>query len=777
MSDTSTSLKDEIPITVINTVQEKFEYALALHQAGDLATAKLCYEDILELQPKHADALHLLGVLALQVQDYHRAIHFIESAIAVLPNNAIFHSNQGVALDALKQFQAALASYDRAVSIDPNYAEAYCNRGSVLYEMNQLEAAIHNYDQAIAIKPDYAQAHHNRGCALYNLKRLDAAIASFDQAISIDPHDADAYCNRGNVLAELKQPEAALISYDQAITLQPNHVPAHVNRGNLLNNMNEQEAALVSYDRAIAIQPDCVDAHYQKGNVLCRLKQFEAACQSYDRVIALKPESADVHCNRGVVLCELNRLEDAVASYSQAIAIKPDHAEAYYNRGRALAELNKQEEAVASYDQFLALRPDSAEVYCRRGIALHEINQLEAALASHDQAIAIQPDYADAHFNRGSVLHKLKQLPAAIASYDRAIAIEPRHVNAYSNRGNALSELKQMDAAIASYDQAIAIQPDHAAALMNKSIALLLNGDFENGWALYEWRWKVEENKQFQQQFTQPLWLGEQSLEGKTILLHSEQGFGDTIQFCRYVPLVAQQGASVVLGVSSVLASLLTGLKGVSQLIKTGDTLPNFDYHCPLLSLPLACKSRLNNIPSAHSYLHVDMQKKVTWARRLGKKNRPRVGLAWRGRSYKSMYNRGLGLSMLLQYLPDQYDYVCLQKEISDTDRTTFMTTRKEIEFFDQELTDFSDTAALCDLVDLVISVDTSVAHLAAALGKQTWILLPFVPDWRWLLDRDDSPWYPTVRLYRQPAYDDWQGALKKLHADLLNKWPVKADK
>jgi hypothetical protein len=297
----------------------------------------------------------------------------------------------------------------------------------------------------------------------------------------------------------------------------------------------------------------------------------------------------------------------------------------------------------------------------------------------------------------------------------------------------------------------------------------LLTGNFKAGWLGYEWRWKVEDSTSFQinRHFSQPLWLGEESLTDKTILLYAEQGFGDTIQFCRYVSLVAQLGAKVILEVQRPLVKLLTGLQGVSQIIAWGDTLPAFDYQCPLLSLPLAFKTELHSIPSVPQHINSDREKVIKWQTQLDEKTKLRIGLVWSGSTlHKNDHNRSLVLSRLLQCLPSDIEYVSLQREIRDVDQEV-LAQHPEIKYFGDALEDFTDTAALCELMDIVISVDTSVAHLAATLGKPTWVLLPFNPDWRWLLDRDDSPWYPSVKLYRQEKISDWDGVLDQVKIDL----------
>lgn len=287
-------------------------------------------------------------------------------------------------------------------------------------------------------------------------------------------------------------------------------------------------------------------------------------------------------------------------------------------------------------------------------------------------------------------------------------------------------------------------------------------GELKEGWKLYEWRWKTSAQKVFAREFSQPLWLGEEAVLGKTILLHSEQGLGDTLQFCRYAPLVKALGLRVLLQVQTPLVRLLAELEGVDAIFGQESAPPIFDYHCPLLSLPLSFRTDLNSIPKAHRYLCPDKDLRDKWSARLGNKNKPRIGIAWSGNSnHKNDQNRSLSLRQLLKYLPERYEYFCLQKDVRDGDLNILG--GSNIRQFSDELRDFAETAALCDLMDLVISVDTSVAHLAGALGKPTWVLLPYVPDWRWLLDREDSPWYPSVRLFRQERAGYWDPVLEKV--------------
>jgi tetratricopeptide (TPR) repeat protein len=336
------------------------------------------------------------------------------------------------------------------------------------------------------------------------------------------------------------------------------------------------------------------------------------------------------------------------------------------------------------------------------------------------------------------------------------------------NRGNVFNELNRTEEALADYGRAIARKPDHAEAHCNLAVALLLAGDLDRGWVEYEWRRRRPGARLERGSISAPpLWLGDAPIDGKIILLRAEQGFGDTLQFCRYVESVADLNASVILEAQAPLVALLSSLEGASRVIARGSEPPPCDYQCPLLSLPLAFRTHLNTIPSRVKYLEADPDTVRRWQARLGAKLQPRVGLVWSGSTVHRNNNRPIALAALIAALPKQFQYVSLQKECRAADLEV-LREHPEILSFAAELTDFSETAALSECMDLVISIDTSVAHLAAALGKPTWILLAFNPDWRWLLGRDDSPWYPSARLYRQAGIDEWGPVLARVCADLV---------
>jgi tetratricopeptide (TPR) repeat protein len=590
----------------------KLQEAVKLHRQGDLLQARRIYREILLAEPRHFDALHLLGVAAA----------------------------------ASGEFAEAADLIGKAIELDPKNHVAHCNRGAALLDSGQWQAAVVSFDRAIRLNGNYAEAHYNRGKALKELKRWPEALASCDRAISLAPAHAQSYVIRGIVLAERGLPEQALVSFDTAIRLRGDFAAAHWNRANVLCSQRHWEAALAGYDRALALQPDY------------------------------------------------------------------------------------------------------AEAYANRAVALYEMRRLDESLQSCDRAIALKPEYVEAHCNRGSVLMAQRQVAQALPSYDRALEINP----------------------------------DCAAGHASRALALLLAGDFEKGWAENEWRWKDKTGWSTREarSFQQPKWLGDISPSGKTIFLHCEQGYGDTIQFCRYVPLLTQLGTAVILEVPGPLVSLLESLRGVSQIVVQGQSPPSFDIFCPLLSLPFALKTTLSTVPAQVPYLSIPEDRRQLWRSKLGVRTRPRIGLVWSGgfraaqpELWAVNERRNIPLSQFAALADLEADFYSLQKGVPAESEFAQVLSPDwdgpKIANLSGDLRDFADSAALIEQLDLVISVDTAVAHLAGALAKPVWILNRFDACWRWLLDRDDSPWYPTARLYRQQRPGDWDSLMSSVARDLTD--------
>jgi tetratricopeptide (TPR) repeat protein len=724
------------------TAAELLNEAVALHQAGLLDDAEAVYRRILATQPDHFDGLHLLGVIFAQNGRYTEAVDQIDSALKIIPNHFVALNDRANALLALRRFDEALASWNDALAVRPDAIDIYANRGATLHSLKRFNEALASWDRALTLRPDYIEVLANRGVTLLALERFDEALVNCDRALTLRPDFPEALSNRSLVLHNLKRFEESLAGCDQALTLRP----------------------------------DYVEAHYNRANTLHALERYEEAVAAYDRVLALRPNYPEAWSNRGNTLKALERFADALASYDRALTLRPDYVEALSNRGLALQKLKRLDEALASYDRALTLRSTYAEAYSNRGLVLEELKRFEEALISYDHALTLRPDFAEALTNRGLALQKLKRFDEALASHDRALEVRPDHVEAYVNRGRVLEELKRFEEALACYGHATRLRPSFAQAHHNEALCRLLIGDLHRGWEKYEWRWETEQLKRAKRNFSQKLWLGSDEIAGKCILLHAEQGFGDTIQFCRYVPLVAKRASRVILEVPKPLHQLMSSLAGAAQIVARGDPLPAFDLHCPLLSLPLALKTQLETIPSKTPYLSAPESKISAWRNRLGNRERARIGIVWAGNPRKETLveiqlvdrQRSIEFSRLKPLFREPYcDFYSLQKGDDAVRQLGDSSLCHSIIDLTDHLHDFSDTAALIENLDLVISVDTSVAHLAGALGKPFWLLNRYNTCWRWLLDREDTPWYPTGRLFRQDQTRDWDNVIARVHAAL----------
>ena len=521
--------------------------------------------------------------------------------------------------------------------------------------------------------------------------------------------------------------------------------------------------ALRSCDQAIAAKPDDPEAYNARGNVLLRSMRYDDAVASFDKAIELKPDYPQPYNGRGNALQALRRFEEAVESYDTAVALKADYAAAYSNRGNALQALQRFEDAIESYGKAIILRPDDVEAYNNRGAGLRRLARFDEALQDFDSAIALLPDHAGLHKNRGNALQGLRRFEDAIESYNTAIALSSHYGDAYDNRGVTQKELKRFDEAMDSFGEALALRQEHHDAIFNRALLHLLMGRFEIGWRDCEAR-KNTRIPDGNRGWGKPLWLGETDISGKTILVHWEQGFGDVIQMCRYISLLKTAGARVLFLPQQQLQTLMRGLNAYVSIVGHDSVIPQFiDLQCPIMSLPLAFKTDIGSIPSA-SYISADKGKVAVWKDRLGSKTKPRVGVVWKGNLVPDG-GRSIELERFQRLLNPSLEFISLQKEVTDAERS--LLDRAGVLHAGDAFADFSDTAALCVLMDLVISIDTSVAHLAGALGIPVWVLLTWVADWRWLLDRDDSPWYPSMRLFRQTARGDWNGVLERVKLEL----------
>ena len=546
--------------------------------------------------------------------------------------------------------------------------------------------------------------------------------------------------------------------------------------------MNRHERRATARESKKAKSPVIARSNRKEADDLCSLGialeqqgRHHEAFKAFDRAVQLSPGHADFWARRADALANLNRPADSLSSYERALKLDPRHGDAAYGCGLLLLKLRRLDEAVSCFNLSDELQPDQARVLEHRAMALHDLRRFEEALADGQRAHALNPVNADVCNTIGASLSKLSRDEEALPWFDRALALRPDFITALINKAASLAQMLRIDEALTIYEQLETIDPNNADAEHNLGLVNLLTGNFGPGWTGREARWKTRIRPFFYPNFSQPMWRGDADIAGKTILAYMDEGFGDTIQFARYVPMLSTRGARAILVVHDALYPLLSTLPGVSQCLpKSIPSLPAFDLHCPISTLPLAFGTRLNTIPSAIPYLPRPAEaRRRAWADRLqshlGACGKLRVGLAWSGNPTQANdHNRSMPLRMLLDLLNADATFISLQKDPRPEDK--ILLGRAGILDLTSGLTDFAETAALVSCLDLVITVDTSVAHLAGALGRPTWILLTFAADWRWLLGRDDCPWYPTVRLFRQKEKRSWADVVARVRSELTTR-------
>jgi protein O-GlcNAc transferase len=531
------------------------------------------------------------------------------------------------------------------------------------------------------------------------------------------------------------------------------------------------------YQQILWRDPKECNALYLSGAIAYHSGDQEAAKKYFRQTIAVRSDHAEAHKRLGDISLEQGDTDEAIMAYQQAIVSKPNYVDARYNLGNLQWQAGNFPQAAIHYRQVITLNPSFAEAHSNLGSTLYAEGKITEAIASLQTAIAINPNYAEANYNLGTLLFKQGNINAAKPYLEQAIAINPQSAEAHNVLGNVLREQGNLSDAIDSYMQAIAINPNYAEAHRNLGTAQLTRGNLRQGFSEYEWRWQMPLALENPLPLTQPLWDGS-NLGGDRILIYSEQGYGDTIQFIRYISLVKACGGQVIFACPQPLIGLLKTVKDIQLLVDTYDRLPQVSYRIPLMSLPHIFGTDLASIPAQVPYLSPPIQPTPPiYPTHPNQKLEPpktgqkRVGLVWASKPGHFTANKRSCPFAILQSLLElqEISFYSLQKDIPTAESDLFHTQREAIVDLRDRINDFSDTARLIDQMDLVISVDTAVAHLAGALGKPVWVMLPFVSDWRWLLEREDSPWYPTMRLFRQQQIGDWEGVIQRVKIALRN--------
>ena len=648
--------------------------------------------------------------------------------------------------------------------------DAFCDQGRILHQSGRLEEARQVYEAVLGIDPGHFQALHLLGVACIQSQNLQTGAELIERALEVRPNDGPALGNLATALNGLGRHEAALDCCGRALALQPLDAAVHGNRGAALHALNRHAEALESYDRAAVLRPGQAKGHFNRGVVLHALGRLAEAVDAHRSACALQPSFVDAHRNAGRALRELGRADEALAAYDAALALRPEDAGLHNARANVLLDLERSEEALEAYDRALALKPDYADAWANRVLALRDLLRPEEALASADRAVALEPENAEVQNKRGTALYEFQRLDDALACFDRAIDLDSRHPQAHLNRAVILNQQRRLDEAMVSFDQALAIAPDNSEVHFHRAMCRLSLDQGMDAWREYEHRWRTRQFKPSVRNFAMPLWLGDEDLNGRTILVHGEQGLGDVLQFCRYAPAVARLGATVAFEVHPQLVRLMQRMPHVAVIPRheaLSQSIP-CDYHVPLMSLPLALDAQ----PHEHAapYLSPDPDDAAAWARRLEAVEGLRVGLCWAGGTRPGQpiaeaidRRRSLSLAAFrpLANVPN-VRFFSLQKGPPAAELAAAGDWPGEpILDLTDELNDFADTAALVANLDLVIVCDTSTAHLVGALGKPVWILNRFDSCWRWGQNPTETPWYPSARLFTQRSPGNWDETIQ----------------
>ncbi len=581
------------------------------------------------------------------------------------------------------------------------------------------------------------------------------------------PDNSDALALLGLAFAQRNENERAATVLAKALTLNPDNLAAQVNHAKVLTKLERWPEVAAAATLILASRPDHTEARRLRGQAFAALKRDTEALADLD---AVATDNVATLLMRAKLRYAANRAAEAVADYDSIIALAPAHWEALNNRGIALEALQRYEDALASYERAFALNPTNTSVLHNRAAALLTLRRHPEALPLFQHLVTVEPANADNWTGHGAALASLLHLDEAVASFDNALALDPNAVRAFVGRATVRAAVGRTTEALADYRRALTLDPGNATAHANLAFALLADGNLTDGFAEYEWRRKDGPIHFTSRRFDKPEWQGE-SIAGKTLLLHPEQGLGDILQFARFVPQLAAQGAQIVLEVPAALEVLMCTLAGGAKVVRAGSTLPPYDLHAPLMSLGHKLNLTLETIPAHVPYLHPPLERQTKWRSRVVALAQPRVGLCWSGNAaHNNDRARSIPFSRLAEIAKTPgIAFVNLQRDLRESDKADFQAST--LVNFMQEVGDLADTAALIEALDLVICVDTSVAHLAGALGKPVWILTATSADWRWLRNREDSPWYPTVRLFRQTVHGDWDPVIDRVRAELAARY------
>ncbi len=662
--------------------------------------------------------------------------------------------------------QRAEQSFRKLLEKKPNHPESLRLLGIILLQTGKFKSAIEIFLKDIRLNPKNADGYNNLGLSYFGLEQYDKAIESFNQAIKLNPSHFHAYYNLANSYKNLRQFEEAIECYKKSLNINPYFVEAHNNLGDVYQEKGMFDEAIQSYKNALRINSNFGNIYNNLGLALYKKGVFEEALSYFKKALELNPKLGDAYNNIGNYFFNNNEIDKAIEYYSKALKLEQNYA-TYNNLGNAFKEKGLLEEAIKFYEKALNANQNAIDTSIDLGDVFRKQGKLDEAISHFQKLLDNNPKNPVVYINLALVFQEKGLFDEAFKYYNKALEINPNVAEGYNNLALAFIENGHYEEARSNLEKAIQIKPTMANAHFNFATLLLLEGDFTRGWEEYEWRWNASDFKFMKFNYSQPQWNGEK-FEGLKILLHAEQGLGDTIHFMRYINLVLEKNLEVIFRCPKELLILAKYSFPEIQIITFEEPLPDFDFHCPLMSLPYVFETTIDNIPSKIPYIKTEKSLIESWNQKIGKDPNFKIGLAWSGNpKYKRDRHRSCSLKIFSTIAQiEGISLYSLQKG-HGTEQLKELRDELKIIDFDSEIKDFSDTAAIIENLDLTISVDTAVAHLTGAMGKPVWTMLPFVPDWRWMLNREDSPWYPTMRLFRQHTPGDWVTVLSNIKKEL----------
>jgi tetratricopeptide (TPR) repeat protein len=705
--------------------------AVAMHRAGAVREAAARYSAILNRNPRSVDVLFLFGMASAQQGLFTDAASALRKAIKVAPKHAAAHNLLGATLRELGKYDEALACFDRAILLQPNFIEAFINRAALLAILGRHREAIEAYDRGLSQRPGWLEGWNDRGNILAASGQHEDAIASFDRAIALAPNSPELHANRGASLAALERHEEAIMSFDRAIAARPSFAEVIVNRGNSLRKLDRDKEALAEYGRAIAIRPDFAEAYFSRAVLQQERRDLVAALADFERALSLRPTIQEAHRHRAIAFFTLGRLPDALESCDRAIAAAPDADSAWLLRARISFGLGHDQDALAACSRAIELSPEQFTHYEQKVYVLAMLGRVEEALDLFGCLSKSHPKNAEISAMRAAFCNFIGRFEDAHSETLRSLSLEPANDN----------------------------------ILYRASFTDRVHGRWIEGSQRYEHRSSLKGLLDL----PYGRWAGEPP-DGELLLLVGEQGLGDRIQYCCYVPFLAQLGHRVAMWTDAKSELMLRGVPGLEEVVTDLETLVNEDSHfrwVPIASLPYVLHTTPDSVPATAPFLAVDPARTAEWRQRIGTSGF-KIGISWQGNPdfmtdrFRSIPLREFaplaevaGVRLLsLQKCPgsDQIGTVRFADQIE-----------APLPYSDVSGQAMVETAAMMMNLDLIITSDTMIAHLAGALGRPTFLGLQLVPDWRWLLDREDTPWYPSVRLFRQKKLGEWTDVFRHI--------------